>query len=268
MDSVLGTSRGRSVRLVPFLFGVAGQDELPGPALLRLLGDLGLSPGAGRALIARLRGEGHLSTTRRGRHVSYRLDGDLARGFHRLRSGPTAEVTWPGHFHALVYQVPEDERAFRDRLRRAAILKGFGILIPGVLISLHDRFHDLADVLQEAPASARIHPARLQLAEPDAASAAAAAWDLPALNEILRGHVARLTSAPAVPLPTGAAALRELNDLLGPVYVDMLRAPVLPAQLRPADWAMPELRAEMGRVSRALHQPVADHLAAVTGERR
>jgi phenylacetic acid degradation operon negative regulatory protein len=267
MNSALGTSRGRSVRLVPFLFGVAGREELSGPALLRLLGDLGLSPGAGRALIARLRGEGNLSATRRGRHVSYRLAGDLARGFHRLRSGPPAEVTWPGHFHALVYQVPEEERAFRDRLRRAAILKGFGILIPGMLISLHDRFHDLADVLREAPATARIHPARLQLAEPDAASAASAAWDLPALNEILRGHLARLAGAPVAAPPTGAAALRELNDLLGPVFVDMLRAPMLPTQLRPADWAMPDLRTEVARVSQALHPAVAAHVAAVLDPR-
>jgi phenylacetic acid degradation operon negative regulatory protein len=263
MESVLGTSRGRSVRLVPFLFGVTGRDELPGPALLRLLGDLGLSPGAGRALIARLRREHNLSATRQGRHVSYRLDGDLGRGFQRLRTMPAAAPVWRGHFHALLYQVPEDERPFRDRLRRTAILKGFGILVPGVLISLSDRFHDLAEVLQDAPATARIHPARLELAEADAASAAAAAWDLPALNQILRGHVARLGDGPTVPAPTGAAALREVNDLLGPVHVDMLRAPVLPPQLQPGDWAMPELRAAMQEVSRALHPQVAEYIAAV-----
>jgi phenylacetic acid degradation operon negative regulatory protein len=263
MESVLGTSRGRSVRLVPFLFGVAGREELPGPALLRLLGDLGLSPGAGRALIARLRREHHLSATRQGRHVSYRLDGDLARGFHRLRTMPASPPVWSGHFHALLYQVPEEERAFRDRLRRTAILKGFGILVPGVLISLSDRFHDLAEVLRDAPASARIHPARLELADADAASAAAAAWDLPALNEILRGHLARLRSVPSAPAPTGAAALRELNDLLSPVLVDMLRAPMLPTLLQPDDWVMPQLRAAVGRVSAALQPAVAGHVATI-----
>jgi hypothetical protein len=100
-------------------------------------------------------------------------------------------------------------------------------------------------------------------ADADAASAAAAAWDLPALNQLLRGHLTRLGHAPTAPLPTGAAALRELNDLLAPVLVDMLRAPMLPTLLQPDDWVMPQLRAAVGRVSAALHPPVAEHVAAV-----
>jgi phenylacetic acid degradation operon negative regulatory protein len=135
-------SRGRSALLVPFLFGVANRDELPGPVLVRLLGDLGLTPAATRALIARLRAEGNLAGAPEGRLVRYRLDGDVARGFERIRHRPPPSP-WPGHFHALIYQVPEGQRPFRDQLRRTALLAGFGLMAPGVLISIGDRYERL-----------------------------------------------------------------------------------------------------------------------------
>jgi phenylacetic acid degradation operon negative regulatory protein len=263
MDTVHGASRGRSARLVAFLFGVAGRAELPGPVLLRLLGDLGLSPGAGRALIARLRAGHSLAATRQGRHVTYRLDGTLARGVHRLRTAPTLTPEWSGRFHALLYQVPEDQRAFRDQLRRAAVLNGFGILTPGVLISLYDRFGDLDPVLRTAPASAQVYPARLELDDRAAATAAAQAWNLAALDGTLRGHLHRLSRVETPPAVTGGAALRHLDDLLGPVFIDMLRAPVLPPPLQPADWPMTDLRAAVDRVTELLRPAVDEHLDAV-----
>ena len=240
-------TRGRSVRWVPFLFGLSGRSELPGPVLVRLLGDLGMSPGAARALIARLRSDGNLTSVRQGRTAGYRLGGDLARGFERLRSRAPAPPVWSGHFYALLYQVPERDRAFRDRLRRAAVLYGFGHLFPGVLISLSDRFGDLAGHLDQAPDSAVIMNARLQMDEPEAARAAAQAWGLPELDRVLQGHLEALEAALGTPEGAspidGPAALRRLDAEVGPVMSDLLRAPRLPASLYPPQWCLPRLLA-------------------------
>src|ERR1700760_4061997 len=67
------------MRLVVFAFGAAsvpfgGQlpgAGLPGPALIRLLSELGLSPGAARPL--RMRRDGWLEAGREGREARYRL---------------------------------------------------------------------------------------------------------------------------------------------------------------------------------------------------
>jgi phenylacetic acid degradation operon negative regulatory protein len=242
---------------VPFLFGVAGRQALPGPVLVRLLTDLGLTPSAARALLARLRRERNLAATREGRYVAYRLDGVLARGFERIRDGHGEPPAWPGHFHALLYQVPEEDRAFRDKLRRAAVLSGFGVLMPGVVISLSDRFHVLDPVLDGAPASARLYRSRLVMGEADAAAAAVQAWDLEGLDARYRLHLERLhVAAEAGPEPDGPTALRRYEELAGAVMVDILRAPALPEPLRPADWCLPDVRAAVTAVA-GLFMPAA-----------
>src|ERR1700760_3218129 len=69
------------MRLVVFAFGAASVPfggQLPGaglagPALIRLLSELGLSPGAARSLLLRMRRDGWLDAERAGREARYRL---------------------------------------------------------------------------------------------------------------------------------------------------------------------------------------------------
>ena len=117
---------------------------------------------------------GLLRSHREGRTTSYALAGPFLAAWERVRDqGMTRPVAWPGHFHAVLHAVPEEHRAFRDQLRRAAVQAGYGVLQPGVLISLTDRRHALAEVLTAAPPEARVRPATLGLDRADAAEAAA-----------------------------------------------------------------------------------------------
>jgi phenylacetic acid degradation operon negative regulatory protein len=232
------------VGLVPFLFGVTGRAELPGGVLTGLLADLGLSRSAARALIARMRGNGQLASARRGREVDYRLVGNFALGFERIRSGAARPVTpWTGSFHALLYQVPEAQRAFRDLLRRHALFTGYGIMQPGVLIALTDRSASLAHVLTEKPDGASVRVGTLALSAADAAAVAYEAWDLATVGANYRSHIASLRSALAstAELPPAADTLRAFADLSMPPLVDTLRDPGLPPELRPTDWPWAEL---------------------------
>ncbi|MEU7871483.1 PaaX family transcriptional regulator C-terminal domain-containing protein [Dactylosporangium sp. NPDC049140] len=245
---------------MPFVFGAAGADELPGTVLVGVLGDLGMSAVAARGLLARMRDDGQLAVRRQGRGGLYRLAGPFADAFRRLRSGerPGPPPPWPGHFHALLYQVPEARRAYRDRLRRLAQLAGFGIMQQGVLIAVRDLAGDLAGVLAEAPPDCRVQPATLGLPVADAAAVARTAWNLDAVAGGLARHVAVLAGALAAagPPPTGPDALVRLAGLLNPVYVDLIQDPGLPAALLPAGWPRPELDRLMAE-TRARHVPAA-----------
>jgi phenylacetic acid degradation operon negative regulatory protein len=232
------------VGLVPFLFGVTERAELPGGVLAGLLVDLGLSRSAARALIARMRSNGQLASTKRGREVDYRLAGDFARGFERIRSGAARPQTpWTGSFHALLYQVPEGQRAFRDQLRRHALFTGYGIMQPGVLIALTDRSPSLADVLAEKPVGASVRVGSLSLSVADAAAVAYEAWDLATVGANYRSHICALRKAltSTSELPATAETLRAYAELSMPPLVDTLRDPGLPPELRPTDWPWAEL---------------------------
>ncbi|WP_214408391.1 PaaX family transcriptional regulator C-terminal domain-containing protein [Sphaerisporangium fuscum] len=267
--AVARPSRGRSVALVPFLFGAAGRTELSGTALTRLLQDLDLTEAAARALLARMRREGHLTSERRGGGAYYRLAGDMAAGFARIRQGGSAEpAQWAGHFHALLYHVPETERAYRDALRRAALLTGYGLLQQGVLIALTDRSAQLGPLLSP-PEGVRLRKVTIAMPEEDAARAAYEAWDLGSLSEEYARHAeaieAALRRAPEAP-PADAAALRAFSRLLGTAMVDTLRAPRLPEPLRPADWALPRLHAAIGAVHRVYGRPAVTYVRRVLDE--
>ena len=250
-------SRGRSVGLVPFLFGVTGRDVLPGSVLRQLLSDVGLSPDAARAVLSRMRRHGQLASDRRGRGVEYRLIGEFARSFQRVRDQATARPPeWHGHFHALLYQVPERHRSYRDTLRRSAVLCGYGILQPGVLIAPTDRSGRLAAVLSRQPEDAQVWLSNLAMTPDNAARAASLAWDLPELARKYHHHISRLAGRLAAPPPglaagcpgrsaapaAGVAMLRGFVDLLAPALIDTLRNPGLPAILLPQDWPAPALQ--------------------------
>ncbi|GAB3416418.1 hypothetical protein GCM10027569_39110 [Flindersiella endophytica] len=236
-----------------FLFGVVGSERVPGAALTRLLGDLGMAASASRTLLSRMRRQGQLTTIRHGRTVDYQLAGAFAEGFRRVRQVDTDQTReWTGAFQALLYQVPESERAYRDAFRRVALNAGYGLLQPGVLIALDDRRSALSDLLEAAPAAARIRPARLSMEPADAAAAADHAWELAELTSTLRGHVHMLREALRRTEPPGPdpESLRQFVELSETPLADLARAPNLPPELAPRDWPLDDLRTAVSE----LHQ--------------
>lgn len=249
--------------LVAFLFGVAGVPQLPGVVLTELLAEFGLSAAAARQQLARMRADGQLASTRSGRGVNYRRAGRFAATAGRVRGAGTVPV-WDGSFPALLYQVPESQRAYRDRLRRQATFVGYGIVQPGVLIAVHDHAGELADVVAQAPAGSHVRHARIGMDTTDAAEVAATAWDLPQVAEVLDGHLAVLRAALIDPaaLPADATTLRRMAELVNAASIDLIRDPGLPAVLSPPDWPGAELRAALERVKQRFLPPAAAYVAA------
>lgn len=256
---------------MPFLFGVAAaldRAELPGPVLVALLGDLGLTAPAARALIARMQRDGQLAGARRGRTVDYRLAGAFAESFHRIRTAATG-APWQGYFHAVLYQVPERHRAFRDLLRRTGLFVGYGLLQQGVLICPSDRRDRLGPVLARTPDDAQVHFGQLHMDRAGAVAAAHTAWDLAALDRTYRAHTRTLRAAVArrsTPPPPDGRTLRRFTDLLSEPLVDTLRATGLPAELAPADWSLPDLRAAIAELQHVYLPPSVAYVRSLCGD--
>ncbi|KJY41917.1 hypothetical protein VR41_10350 [Streptomyces sp. NRRL B-1568] len=253
--------------LVPFLYGVAGREELPGVALVWLLTDVGLTSAAARSLIARMRRDGLIAATPRGRGADYRLVGPFLAAFRQIRDGRPPPPAWDGFFHAVFYTVPEARRAYRDRLRRAAALARYGLMQPGVLVSPADRRDHLLAELGGPPEEGTVYFGRVELDVADAAHVAHRAWELDELDRRYREHTARLHAAvrdTAVPPRPGPEGLAAYARLFGGSLVDTLRTPpALPPELLPADWPLPGLLAAVGAAYAHFGPPVTAYVQEV-----
>jgi len=285
--------------LVSFLFGLAEREELPGPAIIALLEDLGVGASAARSAIARMRTEGILEARRRGRVSDYRLAGPAASGFRRARDqahppGGESGSGWDGTFHGILFRAPEPQRRHRDRLRTAALLAGYVMLRPGLMIAVEDQWGTLSEVVSEMPQTVDVSPLTLRMRPEDARRAAAEAWDLAGLDghlrelaETIRHGLAESDPDPGAPAPwapasapasaisapasaasastsaapgEGAEALRTMVALTLPVYRALIVVPTLPPELLPPDWSLPELLALVGQAHARYAAPAQEHL--------
>lgn len=238
----------------------------PGPVearvLLRVTADLGLSEGAARTTILRMRRQGMLRSEREGRTARYSLAPEVLTAQQRItdhfRVGPPA---WDGAFAGLLHDFPERERAARDALRRAARLAGYGVLRPGLLVAPSDRWRELAGRFAAAEEAGRILRVRLEFSPADAARVARSVWGLDRLAERYREVVARTARAlEDQGRAAGADALRRLEAVTRPIYEAVGDDAALPAALLPADWPGPELGRSLGTALAALSPAAAAYV--------
>ncbi|MEV6843066.1 hypothetical protein [Actinoplanes sp. NPDC051411] len=145
-----------------------------------------------------MRDEGQLAASRHGRELRYRLTGPFAGAVRKLsRHAPEPAPPWTDAFHALLYQVPEIHRPYRVRRHAAG------------RTHRHPR-PDPTTRRRPGRGAARLpHPGRHD-------RPARSAWNLDAVADSFRGHIAILETAldaAAPPRPT-AATLAHMADLL------------------------------------------------------
>ncbi len=267
------TAEAASARLtakVPFLFGVAERSRLPGTLLVRLLGDIGVSTSAARSVLARMRREGSLTSIPRGRSSDYELAGLVADAFWRIRDSANPDLkprtapprAWPGELHGFLYEIPDSQRANRDRFRRSTMLAGYARLRPGLVVSPWDRSKHLAEMIASLPSSCSVTPVRLVMSPEGARTAAAQAWELPAVAHNINWLADQLERglATAPPKAPGPAALHCHVDTALPAYMHLVAIPQLPPELLPPDWPMPRLVEAMGTVRNHLGVPAGQYV--------
>jgi phenylacetic acid degradation operon negative regulatory protein len=262
--------------LVVFAFGAAavpfrGQlpgGQLPGSALLQLLADLGLSQSASRSLLLRMRREGWLESERDGREARYRLAPAVHSAQARIeRQLRGQRPPWPGFFSGALYEIPEDARAYRDRLRRTGQLLGYATLRPGLMIAATDRWAELGALLPAQPPGSHLLRIEVRLDAGDTRAVAARLWGLDALAARYRLVLAqtRALTAQAGQHAPGAGAFRAFAAATLPVYEATADDPDLPADLLSDGWPGGELAGALGAAMRAFYPLISDYLAAATG---
>lgn len=235
---------------IGFVFGALGASALPGPVLIGMLGALGTQESAARNALTVMCTRGMVVAERHGRYGVYCLaSGSLAR--YRQIEGTAPEPSWTGRFHALVYDVPERHRAYRDRLRYVADAAGYGLLRPGVLISPEDRLDRLTRVLGEHPAGCSFYPVGMETSDlTQARRMTRDAWDPEALAAQYRDARERLAHVDAATPASWRDGLSRWYDLYTRLLTFQMADPGLACELLPAPWPRTDLTEAMTQLNR------------------
>lgn len=144
----------RTQSLVFTLFGdyiLSREGTMWTSRLLHLLELLGVSERAARSTISRMARNGWLTAHKHGRLSRYSLTPSgwmlLTQGEQRIFEPPFHD--WDGHWHLVVYSLPETMRRLRHSLRQRLAWFGFGSLAPGTWISPHNRKTEVKNTCEE-----------------------------------------------------------------------------------------------------------------------
>jgi len=229
--------------------------------LTTLLGDFDVSAATVRVTMSRLRREDWFTSEREGRETIYRLSdemlGVLRDGRGRIFAEPTS--VWDGRWTMVIYQLSEEERHERERLRKQLTWHGFGSLTTSTWLSPGDRRDAARDLVGHLDAG-RADVLTCTTDGPDQdRDLAARSWDLEGLARDYRaflddhGDLRRNAST-----LEGADALVARTVLISHYRHFPFRDPQLPKDLLPDDWPGGEAyrlfrdaHAELGAASRA-----------------
>ncbi|WGW11384.1 PaaX family transcriptional regulator C-terminal domain-containing protein [Saxibacter everestensis] len=237
---------------VAFVFGALGASVLTGPVLIRMLRGLYIGESAARNILTKMRNMQTLDVSKTGRTPVYRLGHGLTEKYREIE-GTAGRVAWDGSFHSLIYDIPERQRAFRDRFRYLAQYTGYGLIRPGVMICPEDRLHRVAHFLRERPAGTNLFTARLDVHSlREARRMASVAWDLEPLAAGYRETLGTIRRARDDGFKAGAdngywEGFVRWNRLYQELLTLQLADPELPEELLPMDWPR-------SRFSESLHQ--------------
>jgi phenylacetic acid degradation operon negative regulatory protein len=241
---------------------------VPMRALNQLLELFGVGESTSRVVLSRMRREGWFTTSRDGRQTSYALtarsvkllDEGRARIFERGRDD------WDGIWRMVIYAVPEESRAERDRVRRALAWHGFGPLAAATWISPHQRLEEVREAL------AGLSATRMDLLESRALSRAAdremafRCWDLAGLardyTELISGYEQLPDAASLAEVP-GPEALRRQVELVASYRALPFRDPDLPSALLPEGWQGRRAHTLFLTAHDALHGAASAYVRAV-----
>ena len=216
-------------------------------SLIKLLKQLGMSDQGVRSALSRMWKKGWLKRRRIGRRSYYSLTEKsqelLAAGAQRIFEPEEGE--WSGHWYVVAYNIPEEKRHQRNRLRRELTWMGCGAFNSAIWISPYDVTKNVREVSHRLEIVEYVQVFRAEhLGFAEAKELVARCWDLDRINGQYASFISKYRS-----LLSGDKGKLEEWDEVDPAecftrrfmllhqyrefpFVD----PHLPPQLLPSDW--------------------------------
>lgn len=238
--------------------------------LTELMAVFGFEPPTVRVVMSRLKKEGWFDTIRDGRETIYTLN---ERSYQLLDEGRERifnrkETSWAGRWTMVIYQVPEADRATRERLRKRLSWLGFGQLTSSTWVAPHDLFSE-AERLAASESTATVDVLWCETGglESDR-ELVTRCWELGPLSEDYQRFIATYKSLddPTISKKDGRQALRARMAIISAFRRFPFRDPSLPLELQPAGWPGWEAYELFARVHAQLGEQANAYVAEVVGQ--
>lgn len=199
----------------------------------------GISEDATRVTLSRMKRENWFTSQRVGRSSFYSLTDQgwrlLDEGRDRIFERRAEE--WDGTWQLLVYSIPEEHRATRERFRKELAWRGFGPLAASTWVCPHDRSAGLQEMLPDE-ASLQVFTSRTGSVIDDS-TIATTCWDIASLHRDYQAFIDEY--APWIDLRRAeGTSEREafvMRTTITHAYRHFpFRDPDLPSRLLPRDW--------------------------------
>jgi len=248
-------------------------EHIPSTALLRLLGEFGVSVQGARSALSRLVRRGLLARSRRGRRTFYGLTDRglelLDEGAKRIFGFGVEQPRWDGTWSMVAFSVAEADRDRRHLLRTRLRWLTFAPLYPGLWISPHQHLEEAAKVLEELGID---NVTLFKGIVPSWGSRPGdflGAWNLGRLRESYLGYIKRFRPVRAR-LAAGRISAAEALVMRTRVIDEWRRFPRedpdLPDDFLPANWPRREARALFDELFRRLGPAAERRVAAIVKE--
>ncbi|GAB3892993.1 PaaX family transcriptional regulator C-terminal domain-containing protein [Microbispora bryophytorum] len=248
-------------------------EHIPSSALVRLLGEFGITVTGARAALRRVASRGLLVSSREGRTTAYGLPPRAAdvivTHMRRLLTFGAATPCWDKQWTVVTFSVPEDQRDIRRALRDGLRLLHFGMLFDAVWVSPHDRTDDVVALARRLGVGGAVVFRAHKVAGDDLGPVLDRAFDIAAL----RGRYLRFIGAHrpvaerlAVSSPCPAEALRLRTAIMTDWRAFPTLDPDLPAELLPAGWPRDEARRLCVQIYDSLGEPAERRFREILSE--
>ena len=248
-------------------------EHIPSTALLRLLGEFGVSVQGARSALSRLVRRGLLARSRRGRRTFYGLTDRglelLDEGAKRIFSFGVEPPRWDGTWSVVAFSVAEADRDRRHLLRTRLRWLTFAPLYPGLWISPHQHLEEAAKVLEELGIDNVTLFKGIVPSWGSRPGDLLGAWNLESLRESYLGYIKRFRPVRAR-LAAGRISAAEALVMRTRVIDEWRRFPRedpdLPDDFLPANWPRREARALFDELFRRLGPAAERRVAAIVKE--
>lgn len=230
------------------LYMIQNRHEVSTSEFINIYKDRGKNEQVIRNTLSSLKKKGYIQTNQR-KHMLTDLGIGAIQGFQLKFS--SRSIPWDGHWHFVMFSIPEQYRSLRNLFRRELVQIGYGLLYDGVFVCPYSRKSSVLDVITQNGLDdwVRVVSGDFELGS-IVASQVEQIWSIQAVNEkycnfiqMVNGKIDEWSTHDKnisdVSPWNVLLQILELGETFGEI---LLEDPFLPKELLPDNWMMQKAR--------------------------